>query len=131
MVKLRNTLLISVCVCLVFLVLWQVPKYQVTFLWNTKGVNAKDVFKTENDARATLAQILGGVAVLFGVYFAWRNLTATTKNLELANKNFELATKDLELTKEGQVTDRFAKAIELLGAADDGEPKLELRLGGI
>jgi HAMP domain-containing protein len=79
-----------------------------------------------------LAQILGGVAVLIGVYFAWRNLTATTKNLELANKNFELATKDLELTKEGQVTDRFAKAIELLGAADEnGEPKLELRLGGI
>jgi Pentapeptide repeats (8 copies) len=99
------------------LVLWWVPKVQVSSL-PTKGVKAEDVFKAENDARATLAQIIGGFAVLTGLYFAWRNITTTAKNLEL--------------TKEGQVTDRFNKAIEQLGATDnDGKPKLELRLGGI
>jgi uncharacterized protein YjbI with pentapeptide repeats len=65
----------------------------------------------------TLAQILGGFAVLVGLYFAWKNITTTAKNLEL--------------TKEGQVTDRFTKAIEQLGATDNGKPKWELRLGGI
>jgi hypothetical protein len=127
----RAVAIMVVAAC-VILVLWWVPKLQVASLWNAKDVNAKDVFKAENDARATLAQILGGFAILIGLYFAWRNIAATTKNLELANKNFELATKDLELTKEGQVTERFTKAIQQLGATDDkGKPKLELRLGGI
>jgi hypothetical protein len=92
------------------LALWRVPKAQVALL-PAKGVKAEDVFKAENDARATLAQIVGGFAVLIGLYFAWTNISAT---------------------KEGQITDRFYKAIEQLGATDDkGNPKLELRLGGI
>jgi Pentapeptide repeats (8 copies) len=72
-----------------------------------------------------LAQILGGFAVLIGAYFAWRNLGATARSLELTNQN-------LELTKEGQVTERFTKAIEQLRATDDkGNPKLKIRCGGI
>ena len=114
------------------LVLWKVPIVQIASLRNAKGVDTEDVFKAENEARATLAQtiatlaqIVGGFAVLIGAYFAWRNLTATARNLELTNRN-------LELTKEGQVTERFTKAIDQLGATDDeGKPKLELRLGGI
>lgn len=117
MLKLRNALptigytaAIVVFVCAIFILIF-VPQRQVSSLRNAKGVNAKDVFKAENDARTTLAQILGGFAVLIGVAVTWRNLTAT---------------------KEGQITDRFYKAIEQLGAAyDDGKPKLELRLGGI
>jgi hypothetical protein len=36
------------------------------------------------------------------------------------------------LSREGQITDRFTKAIEQLGSLDDkGKPKLEIRLGGI
>jgi hypothetical protein len=69
-------------------------------------------------ARATLAQILGGFAVLIGLYFAWKNITSTNKNLEIA--------------KEGQITERFTKAIDPLGAVDEhGKLKLEVRLGGI
>jgi hypothetical protein len=38
----------------------------------------------------------------------------------------------LNLSREGQITDRFTKAIDQLGALDgDGKPKLEIRLGGI
>jgi hypothetical protein len=91
------------------ILIW-IPKVQVSSL-SAKGVDAEAVFKAENDARATLAQIVGGFAVLIGLYFAWTNIIAT---------------------KEGQITDRFYKAIEQLGATDDkGNPKLELRLGGI
>jgi uncharacterized protein YjbI with pentapeptide repeats len=131
MAKLRHVfqsigiaVLITVFVILVILVLWLVEE-QVVWLWNAKSVNAKDLFKAKNDALATFAQILGGFAILIGVYFAWRNIAATNKNIELTNQN-------LELTKEGQVTERFTKAIEQLGATDDkGNAKLELRLGGI
>jgi hypothetical protein len=118
--KLRRVFLIigvaAVIVAFTAVLIW-VPKLQVASLQNAKGVSAQDVFKAENDARATLAQILGGIAVLIGLSIAWQNITATAKNLEL--------------TKEGQVTERFTKAIELLGATDDkGNRKLELRLGG-
>jgi Pentapeptide repeats (8 copies) len=112
--QLRRVLLIiggcTATLTVLIVLLISIPKLQVASL-PAKGVNAEDVFKDENDARATLAQILGGFAVLVGLYFAWTNITAT---------------------KEGLITDRFYKAIEQLGATDDkGEPKLELRLGGI
>ena len=60
----------------------------------------------------TLAQILGGTALLSGLYFTWRTL---------------------QVNREGQITERFTRAIDQLGATDDktGEPRLELRLGGI
>jgi Pentapeptide repeats (8 copies) len=65
----------------------------------------------ENEARKTLAQIMGGAAVLVGLYFTWSSL---------------------EVSREGQVTERFTKAIDQLGAVNDkGEKQLELRLGGI
>jgi hypothetical protein len=60
----------------------------------------------------TLAQILAGTALLSGLYFTWRTL---------------------QVNREGQLTERFTRAIDQLGATDDktGEPRLELRLGGI
>jgi hypothetical protein len=59
----------------------------------------------------TLAQILGGAALLSGLYFTWRTL---------------------QVNREGQITERFTRAIDQLGATDDdGNPRLEIRLGGI
>jgi hypothetical protein len=38
----------------------------------------------------------------------------------------------LQLTEQGQITERFTRAIEQLGATDDhGNPRIEIRLGGI
>ena len=58
-----------------------------------------------------LAQILGGAALLAGLYFTWRTL---------------------QVNREGQITDRFTRAIDQLGATgDEGNKRLEIRLGGI
>src|SRR5215831_14490687 len=121
-----SAVVIAVVIAIAILI-W-LPKIQVASLEakvaNTKDVfkAEKDVLKAENDARTTLAQIIGGFAVLAGLYVAWKNLTAS---------------------KEGQVTERFYRAIEQLGATELGstdneglqkvepKPKLELRLGGI
>ena len=47
-------------------------------------------------------------------------------------QNLALQTESLVSTREGQITDRFTKAIEQLGATDvTGRPKMEVRLGGI
>lgn len=65
---------------------------------------------------------MAGVAGAVGVYFTWRNLSQTRESTE----------RTLWLTEQGQITERFTRAIDQLGAtADDGKPKLEIRLGGI
>jgi uncharacterized protein YjbI with pentapeptide repeats len=64
-----------------------------------------------NEARKTVATVLGGFVVLLGAYFTWRNIS---------------------IAQEGQVTDRFTRAIEQLGAVHlDGRSRIEVRLGGI
>jgi hypothetical protein len=63
------------------------------------------------DLILTLAQILGGAALLSGLYFTWRTV---------------------QVNREGQITERFTRAIDQLGETDDkGRKKLEIRLGGI
>jgi hypothetical protein len=102
-------------IVLVLLILWKVPQRQVS---NLSDLNSKERFDRVNEARKTLAQIVGGVAVLAGLY-------STVQNINVAQKSFALA-------QEGQITDRFTKAIEQLGAVDSsGTKKLEVRLGGI
>lgn len=78
----------------------------------------KDLPKLENDLRAsrlqvitTIAQIGGGTALLIGIYFTYQSL---------------------KTTREGQITDRFIRAVDQLGATNkDGCPAREIRLGGI
>ena len=109
--KIGRVVLIATLAVLVILILWLLPKQQVASLRGIKGIDPNDVFKAENDARTTLAQMLGGFAVLVGLYFAWSNIIAA---------------------REGHITDRFTKAIDQLGAINqDGKLKLEVRLGGI
>ena len=72
-------------------VLWKGPQWQVA---RVEGLDSKERFDKRNEARKTLATILGGVAFLTGGYFTWRNLN---------------------LAQEAQVTDRFYKATVQLG----------------
>jgi uncharacterized protein YjbI with pentapeptide repeats len=59
----------------------------------------------------TLAQIVGGAALLSGLYFTWRTL---------------------QVNREGQITERYTRAIDQLGKTDDdGHRVFEIRVGGI
>jgi len=100
------------------LILWLVPKWQTYSLlagFNEADIRrlepkerielAKDLAMAENNARITLAQIIGGLVLLLGLY-------ATFKKIRVA--------------VEGKLTEQFSKAVELLGS-----DKLDVRLGGI
>jgi hypothetical protein len=83
--------LLAVVVVLLFLLL----------NWYVAPTNATE----RKDLVLALAQILGGTALLSGLYFTWRTL---------------------QVNREGQITERFTRAIDQLGSDE-----LEIRLGGI
>jgi hypothetical protein len=92
---------LGVCALAVFLV-WRVPHWLDLI---RSVADPKDRLNLENEILKNLIQMLGGAFLLAGLYFTWKNLM---------------------LAREGQITDRFTKAIDHLGSE-----KLEIRLGGI
>jgi uncharacterized protein YjbI with pentapeptide repeats len=113
---------IIVAAVFAFALLWKVPQWQVD---KVGGLEPKERFDRVNEARKTLAQIIGGIAILAGFY-------STVQNLKVAQESQILSHKSFALSQEGQITDRFTRAIEQLGAVDSsGKKKLEVRLGGI
>ena len=104
-------LLLSVAVLAVW-VLWQVPRWQAAAWRQGTTLGDREIFDIENSARSTLGQILSGVAVLAGLIFAWQQLGNTSETLFVS--------------QQGQITDRFTRAVDQLGNAD-----VTVRLGGI
>ena len=148
-VKIKQNPLTSatILIAILLLLLIVVPIADISL----RGINNATVEATlENQSRATLAQILGGVAIGIGLYYTWRRigiaekeLKATQENLKVAQDNLivtqenleatqKVAQDNLEIAQEGQITERFTRAIDQLGANDkDGNPAIEIRLGGI
>jgi hypothetical protein len=62
------------------------------------------------DLVLAVAQILAGTALLSGLYFTWRTL---------------------QVNREGQITERFTRAIDQLGKIENGKKLFEIRVGGI
>jgi uncharacterized protein YjbI with pentapeptide repeats len=91
-------------------VVWFGPKWQLA--GDAVGVPADRRTEMENELRRTLAQLVGGSAVLLGLYFTWQQLVATRDTLQLAQA--------------GQISERFAKSVEHLA-----NPDMHIRLGGL
>jgi len=92
--------------------MWKVPQWQAAARAARGGLGERDLFEIENAARGTLGQILSGVAVLTGLLFAWQQLGNTNENLAVS--------------QQGQITDRFSRAVEQLGSDDPA-----VRIGAI
>jgi hypothetical protein len=99
-------LLVGLGVLVLLFIIWKVPQWQAA-RWEGR-IEPKEVAKQESDTRTTVVQALAGAVLFIGLYF-----TAKT----------------LKTTQEGQITDRFTKAINQLG--ETGPEKLAIRLGGI
>ena len=83
--------------------LWKLPEYHLRSFVGVRG--SKEYFELENAIRTMVAQAGAGIAILVGLYFTWRRV---------------------EVAGEGQITERFTRAIDQLGSE-----KREVRLGGI
>jgi hypothetical protein len=91
-----------------------------------------DRLQLQNDARATLLQGLAGGVLLLGAYFTWRQLQLSRQQLnhtlQATGEQLDATRKQLAIAQEGQLAERFSRAIEHLGSAQDN---LDMRLGGI
>jgi Uncharacterized low-complexity proteins len=95
--------------------LQQIPHWQVSHFGIT---NPKDLAEIENSYRITLIQSLGGIAIGMGLYYTWRRVI--------------IAENELKVSQQSQITERFTRAVDQLGAIDQlGNPAIEIRLGGI
>jgi hypothetical protein len=96
---------------LVVLSLLVFPGYLVQRSLDATGAPAlgpADQLKAENDARTTLLQGIAGLVLVVGAGATWRQL---------------------QINREGQITERFNKAIDHLG--ERGDDRIDVRLGGI
>ncbi len=84
--------------------------------------NRKDLVQGLASVAQAIAVFLAGVVGLIGLYFTSRNLKQTREHTD----------RQLRQAEQGQITERFTRAINQLGATDDkGNKRLEIRLGGI
>jgi uncharacterized protein YjbI with pentapeptide repeats len=77
----------------------------------------------KQDLVQALGLITAGVAGAFGIYFTWRGQRQTQ---EAQEENQRSTQEQLTLSRQGQITERFTRAIEQLGSNE-----LDIRLGGI
>jgi uncharacterized protein YjbI with pentapeptide repeats len=108
-------LLLVVSVCTFIL-----PPY---FASRDSSLQHIDRSKLENDVRTTLLQGVAGMLVVVGGIAAWLQLDTNRKQLRQA---LDASNRELALAREGQITERFTKAIEQLAGNT-----LDLKVGGI
>jgi hypothetical protein len=92
------------------------PRYLAASDMGHGRVTATELAQARNGVRTTLLQGFGGMVLLLGAYLTWRQ----TQISRAASRE------ELRLSREGQITDRFTRAVEQLGSAD-----VAVRVGGI
>jgi hypothetical protein len=92
--------------------------------------NEGDAVRAQNDARGMMLQGLGGLVLLLGAYVTWRqyqvNREGMQDNLRATAAQLKAAQDQLVIAQEGQITERFTRAVDQLGS-----DQLVVRLGGI
>ncbi len=97
--------------------------------WYINPAKADVPSTAKKDVVQAVAVVLAGLAGIIGVYFTWQNLKHNQRVLRATQEN---TADTLRITERGQITERFTRAVDQLGATDDqGNKRQELRLGGI
>lgn len=122
------------CIVIIFLLVvlsifllpsWQISQFGITN--TTEKANLENQYRvTIIQIFTTLAQILGGIAVIIGLYYTWRRINIAEDNLKATQDSLKVTQENLKVAQEGQIIERFTRALDQLG-----DEKIEIRLGGI
>ena len=103
--------IVVIIVAVLSFLIWILPEFLLPSANQISPADEK-LIGIQNQYRQIIAQIIGGAVVLYGIY-------STLVRIEEVEKNLEIA-------QEGQITDRFTKAIEQLGHENS-----EIKIGSI
>ena len=106
-ITLLTLAVVAVPICLA---IWKIPQWQVGT--NPLNVEEKARIDAETAARVALIQGVGGLLLFTTAGISWFNLKATERNVLIA--------------EEKQVTERFSKAVEMLGTSHSPTWRLKL-----
>jgi hypothetical protein len=91
-----------------------------------KQMTATERIEAVSAARHILIQAATGLVIIGGVVFTAQGLWYTAESLETSRQALLIAVQSQRTAEQGQITDRYTKAVEQLGST-----KLDVRLGGI
>ena len=117
-------------VVLVRICLWVLPSRLVARDTAAAELAPEQRASAVNSARTTLVQGLAGLAALAGILVAWQQLQSDREQLRTNQQHLRIDQQNLQeqltLARQGQVAERFTRAVGQLGNATVG-----VRLGGI
>ena len=116
---------------------WKLPQLMIAD-WAMQ-LKPDELLERENSARvtiiqaiATLAQIVGGLILLVGLYYTWRNVRVVETNLRLTQRNMvktqRIAEKNLAATQEKIRSDQETAAKNLQLTQEDMKANQEIAL---
>ena len=102
--------------------IWHLNRY----VGATGGPERVALIGAQVQASGVLVQMLGGPLFLPTFYTAVRTMRHTQEGRALSREQLRVSQEERIVSREGQITERFTKAIEQLG-----DERLEVRLDGI
>jgi len=108
----KGAALLAALLVIVCVVITVAPRFLVDFDLAGSTVPDAERLRAVGIVRSQILTILGGVVIFFGAYATWRRI--------------RISEAELRATREGQITDRYTRAVEQLGS-----PSLDVRVGGI
>ena len=116
--------------------IWLIPRWQVD-RWRRAGIsNEEKLAELGVQARSGITQALGGLALIVTISITAFQVTEARRSADRtqqsAVKSLNLATRNVALAEQGQVSERFSRAVEQLGATDGkGQPATPVRTGAL
>jgi hypothetical protein len=113
--------------------IWLLPRWQVE-RWRRAGIsNEEKLAELGVQARSSITQALGGLALIVTIAITAFQVDDARR---AADKNFDFAqdsaNASFDLARRGQVSERFSRAVEQLGAREEnGDPDTAVRTGAL
>jgi Pentapeptide repeats (8 copies) len=125
--------IIAVVICALFVVglaIWLIPRWQVQ-RWRRAGIsNEEKLAELGVQARSSITQALGGVALIVTIAITAFQVTEARRT---ADETQQAAAQGLRLAEQGQLAERFGRAVDQLGANISGtsRPATDVRMGAL
>ena len=122
------------------LAIWLIPRWQVQ-RWRRVGIsNEEKLAELAVQARSSITQALGGLALIVTIAITAFQVNEARRTADAgqvsAERNFHFAqtsaNQSFNLARRGQVSERFTRAVEQLGAREEnGTPDTAVRTGAL